>query len=181
MHCPRCGQEQAAGNLKFCSKCGMPLTLVAEVVANGGDMPRLRELAAKPGILTRSLGLKLALCWFLVLDFLLVPLVALAGGEEIVAVIAILGFVGAMLIAVVSILFLKNPSTQYDVPVQGVQELNAPPIANEALPAAQTQSAEDYAAPAGSWKAPDTGDLVRPGSVTEGTTRLLKKEDETTE
>jgi hypothetical protein len=27
------------------------------------------------------------------------------------------------------------------------------------------------------WKAPDTGDLVQPASVTEGTTKLLSKEE----
>ena len=28
------------------------------------------------------------------------------------------------------------------------------------------------------WKAPDTGELVSPGSVTEGTTKLLSKEEQ---
>ena len=181
MHCPRCGQEQAQGNLKFCSRCGLPLSIVAEVVANGGDLPKLRELAGKKGFFTRSLGLKVALCWFLVLDFLMVPLLAIAGGEEIVAVAAILGFVGAVLIAVFSALFLKNPVAEYQAAQAGMREMNSATVANEALPPAQAQPATDYASPAGSWKAPDTGDLVRPGSVTEGTTRLLKKEEEGSE
>ena len=79
--------------------------------------------------------------------FLLVPLLAVLGGEEIVALLAILGFVGAVIIAVISFLFLKNPSKQYQAP--GVQGLNAPPISNEALPPGQTQSAEDYMASSG--------------------------------
>ena len=32
--------------------------------------------------------------------------------------------------------------------------------------------------PAGSWRAPDTGEFARPGSVTESTTKLLRKEEE---
>ena len=179
MHCPRCGQGQAAGNLKFCSRCGLPLELVAEVVSNGGVLPRLRELSAKTGIFTRNNGLKFALVWFIVIDMLLVPLTAIAGGEEEVAVLAVFGFVGAVIIAMISALFLKNPPKMVQANAQAsIDQLNSAQMRNEALPPAHTQPAADYAAPAGSWKAPDTGDLVRPGSVTEGTTRLLKKEDE---
>ena len=37
MYCPRCGQKQMAGDLKFCSRCGLPMGLVAELLANGGE------------------------------------------------------------------------------------------------------------------------------------------------
>jgi hypothetical protein len=46
------------------------------------------------------------------------------------------------------------------------------------LPAQQSQPAQSYMPPANSWKAPDTGEFARPSSVTEGTTKLLKKNQE---
>ncbi|MDH3529737.1 MAG: hypothetical protein OEQ28_09235, partial [Acidobacteriota bacterium] len=131
------------------------------------------------GLFTKSNGLKFAALWFIVVDMLLLPLSAIMDGGEIIPFIAIVGFVGAIIIAVMSLFFLENPVRQ-DL---GSSYAANPELASahpnaEALPAAQMQSAENYAAPAGSWKAADTGDLVRPGSVTEGTTRLLKKEED---
>ena len=179
MHCPRCGQEQADNNIKFCSRCGLPLSLVADVVANGGTLPGLSELSAKTGWFTRANGLKFSLIWFVVIEMLLVPLVAITGGEEEVAVLAILGFVGAVLIVIVSFMFFSSaPKSLQAAAANSVNELGSMPMQNQALPPVQGEPAASYASPAGTWKAPDTGDLVRPPSVTEGTTKLLKKEEE---
>jgi hypothetical protein len=46
-----------------------------------------------------------------------------------------------------------------------------------ALPPQMSQPVESYAPPAGSWKAPDTGEFAKPGSVTEGTTKLFNQEE----
>ncbi len=40
MFCPRCGQEQISEETRFCSRCGFMLTIVSEVVANGGVLPQ---------------------------------------------------------------------------------------------------------------------------------------------
>ena len=184
MFCPRCGQEQASGDLRFCSRCGLPMGVISEVVVHGGTLPQLAELNKPTGLISRKNGLKFALIWFLVLDFLLVPLVAIMGGDEIVAVIAVLGFVGALIITLFSLLFLKSePKAQnfQSLPAQEFQTQQQQ-FANQqnqgALPPQQTETAQEYTAPPQqSWKAPDTGDLVAPGSVTEGTTKLLKKDE----
>ena len=179
MHCPRCGQEQVSGNLKYCSKCGLPLGWVAEIIRNGGELPEIKT-SGRSTWFTRANGLKLSLVWFLVLDFLLVPLIAILGGEEEVALLAVMGFMGAVLIAVFSMMFLKNPpKNQLNVQANeqpGVIGIPAG-VEQNTLPAGQQQPASEFAAP-GAWKAPDTGELAKPGSVTEGTTRLLKKEKE---
>jgi hypothetical protein len=182
MYCPRCGQQQASGDLRFCSRCGLPMGVISQVLANGGTLPQLMELNQQRSLVTRKNGLKVALIWFLFLDFLLVPLIAIMGGEEIVAIAAVLGFVGAMIITLISFLFFKSEPkylinqdfAQYEM--QGQQYLGENQ-SQGALPPQQTQAAQDYVAPAQSWKAPDTGDLVVPGSVTEGTTKLLKKDE----
>ena len=43
MFCPRCGQ-QCTIDVRFCSRCGLPLNVIADVIANnglvaGGDVP----------------------------------------------------------------------------------------------------------------------------------------------
>jgi hypothetical protein len=181
MYCPRCGQEQVSSELRFCSRCGLPLNLVTEVVLNGGTLPQLAELYKPKTIFTRKNGLKLGLVWFLLMTFLVTPLLAIADGEEIVAVAAILGFVGGLLIMLFSFLFLKNEPKNLNANEinQSINESASFLRGNKgqnALPPQQTIPASTYAPPpAGSWQS-NTEDL-QPTSVTEETTKLLKKNE----
>jgi hypothetical protein len=38
MYCPRCGQHQISDEMKFCSRCGLPIGGLAEWVAGGGAL-----------------------------------------------------------------------------------------------------------------------------------------------
>jgi endogenous inhibitor of DNA gyrase (YacG/DUF329 family) len=38
MYCPNCGQQQVSGEMRFCSRCGLALTGLAEWLA-GGSLP----------------------------------------------------------------------------------------------------------------------------------------------
>jgi hypothetical protein len=180
MHCPRCGQQQVSEEIKFCSRCGFPLGLVSEILSHGGFLPQLAELNKNKELLTRNNGLKISLIWFLVICFILVPLAAIThapGG--IVAGLSIIGFCGALLLSVLSFLFLPKAKNSYENQFQN--ENVAPQFlsgnkAQTALPPQTSQPVSSYAPPANSWKAPDTGDLV-PHSVTEGTTKLLQKDE----
>ncbi|MEZ5306824.1 MAG: zinc ribbon domain-containing protein [Pyrinomonadaceae bacterium] len=178
MHCPRCGTAQQAEAVKFCSKCGMPLGWVAEIVRNGGELPQLARMA-QGGMLTRGNGLKFSLIWFLLIVFLIVPLIAILGGEEIVAILAVIGSIGAIILAVLSFLFLKpavKPSLQLDARVRDVGNVTGYQSAQGTLPPADSQSANAEVSASPQWKSFDTGELVSPGSVTEGTTKLLQME-----
>lgn len=183
MHCPRCGQQQVSEDIKFCSRCGFPLSLVSEILARGGFLPQLADLNNDKKWLTRNFGLKISLIWFLLITFILVPLAAITkapGG--IVAGLSIIGFCGGLLLTALSFLFLPKVPKSIE---------NQPPLRNEnyapqylsgnqyktALPPPTSQPVSSFAPPsAGSWKAPDTGDLV-PHSITEGTTKLLQKDE----
>ena len=81
MFCPRCSQEQASEEIRFCSRCGLPLGLVSEVVSRGGFLPPGLVAAAaaafdrkKKKFLTRRMGMKIGVAWFLVLTFVFTPL-----------------------------------------------------------------------------------------------------------
>src|ERR1700754_5345924 len=72
MYCPRCGQ-QLASEIRFCSRCGLPMNVIAEVVAQGGLLPGRhstnpieKKSSGQPGM---RLGAKL-----LFLSVVLVPL-----------------------------------------------------------------------------------------------------------
>lgn len=184
MHCPRCGQQQVSEEIKFCSRCGFPLGLVAEVLAHGGFLPQLNDLQKDKKWLTRSNGLKIALLWFVVF-ICLVPLAAITKAPgDITASLAILGTIGGLFLTILSFLFLPNPP-KTNKNFNNLQNINSasPQYLSEnaataaALPPQTSQPVSHYAAPsAGSWKAPDTGELV-PHSVTEGTTKLLQKNE----
>ena len=179
MHCPRCGNKQASGNLKFCSKCGLPMGLVYELISNDGDIPGLKNAGGAK--FTKRVGAGISAIWFIFFTLFLTSVLAILGGDEIVALSAVIGLFGAITILVSSLIFLpgKPKVREYVNPAEGFasMESGAQPVAGS-LEAGDQQSAQDFVAPAGSWKAPDTGDLVTPGSVTEGTTRLLTKEEE---
>jgi hypothetical protein len=184
MHCPRCGQQQVSENIKFCSRCGFPLGLVSEILAQGGFLPQLADLEnTGKKWLTRNFGLKISLLWFLLVCFILVPLAAITKAPgSVVAGLSIIGFCGALLITALSFLFLSNEKKfvpgHSDFPNQASTPQHLSGTQHQtALPPPTSQPVSSYAPPmAGSWKAPDTGDLV-PNSVTEGTTKLLQKDE----
>ncbi|MGI8542603.1 MAG: hypothetical protein ACR2MD_03905 [Aridibacter sp.] len=183
MYCPRCGEQQTSGNLRFCSKCGLPLGLVSEVLSNGGTLPQLEEIYKKKKFLTRKNGVIFSIFWFI----FFVPFCAAFFGvlriEELSAVSAVFGVFSSLLILLFSLFFLGKPpqDSQNQVILKNnnaiPQNLSGQQTQQNVLPSQQTQSAQEYVAPsAASWKTYDTGELVQPGSVTEGTTKLLKKE-----
>src|SRR6266550_754567 len=44
MHCPKCGQSEVSVGVRFCSRCGLPLRVVRELVMNDGVAPAKYEV-----------------------------------------------------------------------------------------------------------------------------------------
>ena len=181
MFCPQCGQQQISQETRFCSRCGLPLNLIAEVVSNGGTLPALEQLNQKQDGLTRSTGVKFGLAWFLVLTFLMTPVFAILDLEDLTALTAVLGFIGGILMMVFSAIFLPSKpkanfiSSQNQIPASNPNFLSGHAGAS-ALPPQQSFPVENYVQPpANSWRG-ETNDL-QPTSVTEGTTKLLRKDE----
>jgi hypothetical protein len=180
MHCPRCGQQQISDQTKFCSRCGFQLGIVAELLHNGGFLPQLAELNKGKGtIFTRKNGLIFTALWFIFWVMMMPAFFGIAGEDEAAGVSAVFGVFSTMMSLIISLAFLKRAPKPYELTAQQM-----PPAAlygnpaMGALPPQQSQPASTYMPPEGSWRAPDTGDLARrPGSVTAGTTKLLKKDE----
>ena len=68
MYCPRCSQQQVTEEVRFCSRCGLPLGAVRELVAAGGGLAeRAAEVpAADPSKALKGVrkGVKLMLAAF---------------------------------------------------------------------------------------------------------------------
>ncbi len=182
MYCPRCGEEQNSGNLRFCNRCGLPLGLVSEVLSNDGTLPQLEELYSKKGkIITKRNGMIFSLFWMIFFDLIITPFWGVMDVCELAGMSALIGLFGGLMILLFSKFFLKNPPNDLDMQAllnnANPQNLSSRQTQQNVLPSQQTQSAQEYVAPsAASWKTFNTGELVQPGSVTEGTTKLLKKE-----
>jgi hypothetical protein len=175
MHCPSCGQQQISNETKFCSRCGMPLTLVSEVVVHGGYLPQLAELENQPGsIYTRRNGVAFSLFWLI---FWLLIMAVVFGGilniDLLGELFSVIGIFGGLLILLVSVFFLKK--TPKKVASGAYMQQPAPglygPPPQAALP---PQAAQSYAQrTVGAWR--DTNDLEPTAS--EGATQILHDEE----
>lgn len=176
MHCPSCGQQQVSNETKFCSRCGMPLTLVSEMLVHGGYLPQLAELERSSGtIYTRRNGVIFSLFWLI---FWLLIMAVVFGGifnvEILGELFSVIGIFGGLLIFLFSLFFLKKGSK--NTPPQFLQQQvpalhhQSPPV----LPPQRSVPTSAYVPGAGSWR--DTNDL-EPTSVTEKATRLLDEQE----
>ena len=180
MHCPKCGQQQISDETRYCSRCGLLLTGISAVVANNGELPASSAALGKKDS-PRKRGVKQGAFIFL-LAFLVVPLLALfhllTGTEPFLAVGAMILFAGGAVLRVAwALLFESGESMPANAAVRHQVNIGGSGPA-QALPASESIPASVYTAPgAGAWR--DTNDLSTPGTVTDSTTKLLSKEEDT--
>lgn len=180
MHCPRCGQQQISDQTKFCSRCGFQLGLVSELLANGGFLPQLAELyKGKSTFFSRRNGVIFTILWFIFWVMMMPAFFGIAGEDDAAGVSAVFGVFSSMMFMIISLTLLQRAPRPYELAAHQTQPqaLYGNPVMT-ALPPQQSQPVSTYVPPEGSWRAPETGDLQkRPGSVTEGTTKLLQKDE----
>lgn len=179
MHCPQCGQQQVSDEMRYCSRCGFPLGVVAELISKGGTLPDREAEASKPKLGARQKGKRLGLLLMLT-GFVL----AIIGGiihdsmsplERSALGTTLLLFIPAILCGVAGFVrFLYALLLEVNIPGQASEirssELNA--AGNyAALPASQGIPVSDLGASRG-----NTTEIVNVPSVTENTTKLLDKQ-----
>ena len=182
MFCPQCGQQQVAGVIRFCSRCGFPLDGVLQLLSNGGNLPVYRSPDEPVPVSPRRKGVKQGGLLFLS-GAVLVPILGIfasysgSGFLEILtglaAIMCFLGGVMRMLFAAVFEEGAPKPVRMYGPPPMHMPQQFAPHAQGPALPPPPARPQPT------SWRRPNTAELVNPPSVTENTTRLLEKEDRT--
>lgn len=179
MHCPSCGQQQVSTETKFCSKCGLPLGVVSEVLAHGGFLPQLAHLNKKSTVFNKKNGVVFGTFWFIFFTLFCTAFFGILDApERLIGILAITGVFGTMMIMIASLIFLPSSKTSFAkfaaLPTPNNHGLPRYQQ-NQALPPQQSMPASAYTSPqAGNWR--DTSDL-QPTSITEGTTRLLDKDE----
>ena len=182
MFCPQCGQQQASGVIRFCSRCGFPLDGVIQLLGTGGMIPVYRSPDEPIPISPRRKGVKQG-GMLLLSGAVLVPLLGVMASfgnsaflEVLTAFAAIICFIGGPLRMLYAAVFEEGaprPMNHYAPPMPAPKPQFGPPVQHQPLPPAQSR-------PVGGWRPrPNTAELVSPPSVTENTTRLLEKEDRT--
>lgn len=182
MYCPRCGQQQVSNETKFCSQCGFQMGLVSELLLHNGFLPQLQALYnQKSSFFTRKNGVIFTALWFIFWVMMMPAFFGIAGEDEAAGVSAVFGVFSSIMLMVLSLGVLKKSPKTYQLPAMEIpqmpqQALYGNPL-HQALPPQQTQPVQSYTAPQGSWRAPDTGEFSVPGSVTDPTTKLLKRDE----
>ena len=172
MYCPNCGQQQVSDEMKFCSRCGLALTGLAEWVA-GGSLPVLRpaEQAPVSEITPRRKHMRRAakLMFFsgvLLPIFLVICLAVDEGGPMFLPFFIFFVSLAWMLYAR---LFMDNTQRlDYQAPQTTVL---GPMPTRGALPAANTAAIPNIGR-----QQVRTNELAQPPSVTENTTRFFDNE-----
>ena len=182
MFCPQCGQQQASGLVRFCSRCGFPLDGVIQVLNTGGMVPVYRspEEAKQPS--ARKKGVRQG-GMLLLAGAVIVPLLAVLASysnatflEILAAFAAIICFVGGPLRMLFAAVFEEGAPAPFAA--QQRPFIPAPTQHGQFNPHVQHSALPPPPATPPPWRArPITAELATPPSVTENTTRLLDRDD----
>lgn len=172
MYCPNCGQQQISDEMRFCSRCGLALSGLAEwlaggrLPAKGGDDAQVAESSPRRKRMRRAAKL---MFWSAVL-FPIFLVWSLAIEEGVPMIIPFGLFFVALVMMLYARLFLDKTAP---VNIQGAAQTSA----------LGSSSARGSLSPAGNIPMPGVGrqqvrtnELAQPPSVTENTTRLLDNE-----
>lgn len=169
MFCPRCGQQQVSGEVRFCSRCGLSLSSVpallagVESPATAGGAPRVARSKKRKQM---RRGAKL-----MFLSGVLFPIFFALGiavdhpGPLIVP--ATVFFAGLAWLLYFVIFGEEEAHESAEAAREGLRESRTAP----SLPPATFIPASDFGA-----RRAHTADMVQPPSVTEQTTKLLNEE-----
>lgn len=177
MFCPQCGQQQAAGPVRFCSRCGFPLDGVAEVMAHGGVLPVRYADDEKNKLTPKQKGIRQG-AMLMLSTLLVVPIITIItvqlhiAPQFFIPLAAFICFIGGLMRILYAALF------EGDAPPAATAPSSAPTY----VPPAELTGTRrpsflppQQSTPVSDWRGRrNTAELVTPpASVTENTTRLL--------
>jgi endogenous inhibitor of DNA gyrase (YacG/DUF329 family) len=171
MYCPNCGQQQVSDEMKFCSRCGLALSGLAEWLAGGRVQPKRIDDKQVAALSPRRKGMRRAakVMFFsavLFPIFLAISIGVNEGGP--MGIPFIVFFVGLVLMLYARLFSDKTTPKSKQVAQTSVLDPTTargslPPAANIPMPDSGRQQVR-------------TNELAQPPSVTENTTRRLDNE-----
>ncbi|CAN5161071.1 hypothetical protein BH20ACI1_BH20ACI1_21990 [soil metagenome] len=173
MHCPRCGHQQNSDEIRFCTKCGLEIGDVKDLLA-----PELRQTkaqrkselnkATRQGMIMIFSGFVVILILAILRDFFTVP-------KSLFAVAVLIFIIGGAIRMSLPSLFGGNnlAESKDDLPQHDLEtnKSTGEQFSDKSLPEAEFHPPVDFGT-----KKFDTNELFAPSSVTEDTTKKLEKE-----
>jgi hypothetical protein len=170
MYCPNCGQSQISEEVRYCSRCGLSLWELARWLIDGANAPwNPVQTVTEPS--PRKKGIRRGAKLMFLGGVLLLPAIAISAAvdEGGPLLLPFTVFLAGLFWALYCRLFADDrPALSTKMPAQ----LNRQ---NEYLPPAQMNPAQ----PLLRAREPNTSEIIKPPSVTEYTTNLLRKRDKT--
>ena len=168
MYCPNCGQQQISDEMRFCSRCGLALTGLAEWLAGGSV---IAKPADKPALSPRRKNMRRAgkLMFFSGVLFPVFLMISLAADEGGPMVIPFFLFFVSLVWMLYARLFSDKNATVKIQPAQTTVLGSTP--ARSSLPPATTTNI-----PNAGRSQVRTNELAQPPSVTEHTTKFFHNE-----
>ncbi len=172
MYCPNCGQQQVSEEMRFCSRCGLALSGLAEWLAGGSLSVKRGDEAQVAATSPRRKGIRRAAKLMFVSAvlfpiFLVISLGVVEDGAPMIVPFAV--FFVALVMMLYARLFsdktapVNTQAAQTSALGPASARGSLPPAANIPMPGAGRQHVR-------------TNELAQPPSVTDHTTRLLDNE-----
>lgn len=171
MYCPNCGQQQMSEEMRFCSRCGLALTGLAEWLAGGILQVKRPDKAPVSEVSPRRKNMRRAakLMFFSGVLFPVILLFSLAVGEGGPMFIPFFIFFVSLVWMLYARLF-SDKNAPVNIPAAHTTALGSP-AARVSLPSATTTNI-----PTAGRQQVRTNELAQPPSVTENTTRFFDNE-----
>ena len=177
MYCPNCGQQQISDEMRFCSRCGLALSGLAEWLAGGALPERRADDAQVPAASPRRRGMRRAgkLLFFSGVLFPIFLVISLAIDEGAPMIVPFFLFFVSLVLMLYARLFSDN-TARVSRPIAQNPAIQTPDGQSPALGSKPTRSS---LTPGSITSVPNirqqvrTNELAQPPSVTENTTRLL--------
>ncbi len=168
MFCPNCSQSQVSDEIRFCSRCGFPLSVVAELISNDGILPTSDSKSSY--IKRRKIILR---CWAVLsgISLVLAPFIVI-GLKSVEAIVIYLFFSIVLLLSGFAWLIHTRLSKE-DREILKSAKANMPNLSEAdtiALPPIRSLSSDSV------FQAQQTNQLISRGSVTERTTKLFEQD-----
>lgn len=185
MYCPKCSQPQVSDEIQFCSRCGLPLKNIKDIVLADGKTKVSKSQADEDKLSPRQKGVRQGVILML-LSVILIPAYVLLAAlfpandrlvessvsdtpfEKISQAILFTIFMCGVARMLYARLFQQGG--RHEAGEREVAQLDGS-SSNYALPPAQSIPVSGF----GTWRA-NTGEVVQSPSVTEHTTNSLGKE-----
>jgi len=162
--------------MRFCSRCGFPLTIVSQLVANAGALNGF-DNEGKRQLTPREKGIRWG-ALLMIISAVLFPIVLLFAAMKHDAIVLLLPVFLIFLVGMARLLYAKllqpNTAVQKEIPSAAGQRM-----AQELNSAHRPGLSANQGVPVSAWRQPiDTSEMAQPPSVTDNTTKLLSDQAE---